>query len=356
MHFRIRTSLGTLLASLTLFGCSTHQPRNDVSAPASPYCLRGGNAESFSCDPDLRAAVEPLKEAPKTAARVQDDALYAELAEIKSWLNSEKDAYAENTSPSDESDVVLAPPVPPEPVAEPLPAPPLPALQADAQYRQVLEHAAALHQQGFYQHARAELEQLIQLYPYRPEAYNNLGVMLAESREYSAAIEQLKQALATHPHYARIHSNLRSLYAALAGNTYSDALGLRRNRPAPRLETLDATIDADDISGITGAIGKRLEYWALSPSLGADLRSAQYIAGFRPDSKTTHAQWLQSLTVTKAPLQLQAYELAVKTPDWVEVTLLAGLEPAPGSKRIQRSLTLIRFGTDWLISAEHDPD
>jgi tetratricopeptide (TPR) repeat protein len=361
MHLlrRVRLAPGTLttlilgpLLAITLAGCSSRPAQQDIARPDSPYCLRGGDTESFSCDPSVQAKVELAPAAPRSSSTLPDDALYADLAEIKNWLNSEKNVLADSTASSDESDVMLPPPVAPQEAPEPEPDPPLPTLLADAKYRESLDEAQSLYRQGFYQHAQAQLTQLIGLYPQRPEAYNNLGVMLAESGQYSEAISQLQRALSTHPYYATIHANLRSLYSALAGNTYNDALGLRRNRPAPQLETLDAGQDTDAARSITTEVGHRLESWAKSPTYAAEQRAALYIPGFRPNSKIDHAHWLQSLASPAPALQLQAYELAVMTPDWVEVTLQAGPLPPQEGSPVQRVLSLIRINSTWLISAE----
>lgn len=358
MHMERRTVAALLLSTLltaTLAGCGTRQ--ESIARPDSPYCLRGGSVESFSCDAQEPADTAPTHQALRQDAEpengnVTDDALYAELARIKSWLSSEKVEHADNTDSRDESDIVLPPPVAPQQERMPEPPPPLPTLLADAPYRQTLYEAQLLYREGFPQHAQSELMQLIALYPDRPEAYNNLGVMLAESGQYSEAINQLQKALATHPHYARIHANLRSLYAELAGNTYSNALGVRRKRPAPQLETLDSSLDAADARAITAQIADALEAWARSQALETQQRAALYIPGFRPSNKTNHAQWLQSLAQPAAALQLQAYELAIMTSDWVEVTLQAGPVPPEEGDSVQRVLSLIRIDSDWLISAE----
>ncbi|UTW11830.1 tetratricopeptide repeat protein [Marinobacterium rhizophilum] len=342
---------GILLAT-TLAGCSSRQAQQDIARPDSPYCLRSGNAESFSCDAAVPATTAAAATAPGRSGTIEDDALYAELAEIKSWLNSEKDEHADSNSNTDESDILLSPPVATAAPAEPAPAPPLPRLQADARYRLVLNDAQALYRQGFHQHAQTELMQLIELYPDRPEAYNNLGVMLAESRQYSDAIDQLQQALATHPHYARIHANLRNLYAELSKSTYSDALGLGRSRPAPRLDMLEAGLDADDASSITADVGQALEAWAKSPAMTLEQRAALYIPGFSPDGNIAHTEWLQSLATPTPALQLQAYELAVMTPDWVKVMLQAGPQPPAQGGTVKRELSLIRIDSRWLISKE----
>nr|WP_067289586.1 tetratricopeptide repeat protein [Marinobacterium profundum] len=344
-------ALGTLLVAI-LAGCSGGPAPQNVARPDSPYCLRGGDTESFSCDPSVQASVEPAPTTPRSSGNLTDDALYADLAEIKNWLNNEKDARADSIASSDESDVILPPPVAPQAAPEPKPAPPLPTLLANANYRNSLEEAQSLYRQGFYQHAQEQLSQLIPLYPQRPEAYNNLGVMLAETGQYSEAISQLQRALSTHPYYATIHANLRSLYGALAGNTYSDALGLRRNRPALRLDILEPGQDTDSTLSITAEVEGTLESWAKSPSYPAQQRAALYIPGFRPNSKTDHAQWLKSLDTPAPALQLQAYELALMTSDWVEVTLQAGPLPSQEGNPVQRVLSLIRMDSSWRISAE----
>lgn len=81
-------------------------------------------------------------------------------------------------------------------------------------------------------------------------------------------------------------------------------------------------------------------------------RAALYIPGFSPNGKTDHAQWLKSLATPSPALQLQAYELAVMSPDWVEVTLQAGPKPPAEGATVQRELSLIRIDDRWLISKE----
>ncbi|MFC6671716.1 tetratricopeptide repeat protein [Marinobacterium aestuariivivens] len=317
-------------------------------AAGLPYCLRGGSDEAFSCDPQKQQAPED----PTPVERDIDDAeLYARLAEIKSWLSSEKAALSDSPAGTGSGDIRLPPePAGPAQAPAPAPAPPLPSLLADARYREALQQAAEAQRQGHIDQVRIGLEQLILQFPERPEAYNNLGVLLAQQGQYSAALEQLRKALDTHPHYARIHDNLRSLYGALAGNTYYDALGLKRVRGRPELKALDAAQDANDDDSIAARVGTQLEHWAQSPAFTPAQRASLYIPGYRSDAKTSHRDWLSSLPPAADPLQLQEYELAVMSPDWVEVTLIARAQGA--DQPVRRELTLVRNDNRWLISSE----
>lgn len=76
--------------------------------------------------------------------------------------------------------------------------------------------------------ARELYQQLILERPDQPEAYNNLAVMHAAAGDYETAIEILKQGLATHPSYRTAYDNLTKVYAKLAGQAYSKALGDQR--------------------------------------------------------------------------------------------------------------------------------
>lgn len=342
-----RSTLFVLLG-LLLSGCGTDSLRDQVPPPESPYCLRGGSDDAYSCDP---AKQEPI-DIEAREAQLADAELDAKLAEIKNWLRTEKAALADSPGIGDESDVHLPPPKPaPRPATAP-PAPPLPDLLPDARYREALQDAARLQRQGYNEHARLTLEQLTLEFPERPEAFNNLGVLLVENGQYSEAIARLRQALETHPHYASIHDNLSKLYAALAGNTYTDALGMRRVRVPPQLDTLTAAEDANDDDSIATRVGTRIEYWADSPGFTPEQQAALYIPGYRPDTDTSHRQWLESLTGDDRPFHLQEYELAVMSPDWIEarVTVTRTGNDAPE----QRVLTLVRSSGQWLISSERD--
>ncbi|GGO82335.1 hypothetical protein GCM10011348_23490 [Marinobacterium nitratireducens] len=341
----VRSSLSILLA-LTLAACSSDARRDEVPAPQSPYCLRGGSDDVYSCDEASREPLDSTGQQPDYARADLD----ARLAEIKSWLRSEKAALQSQPGNGDESDVRLPPPTPePAPATEKV-APPLPSLLPDTPYREALAKAAELERRGYPEHARQLLRQLSQQYPRRPEAYNNLGVMLAANGQYSEAIEQLQLALATHPHYARIHENLRDLYGAIADSTYTDAMGMRRRRAPPQLQTLDAAQDAGDDDSIAARVGAQIELWAEAPGYTPEQQASLYLPGYRPDDETSHRLWLESLAQDDRTFRLQEYELAIMSPDWIEVRVSA---TRPGSdKPEQHVLTLVRNGSRWLISSE----
>lgn len=67
---------------------------------------------------------------------------------------------------------------------------------------------------------------LVQLYPESPEPYNNLAVVHARKGENDKAVEVLLQAFETHPSYAQVQTNLKTVYATLATQAYNRALNL----------------------------------------------------------------------------------------------------------------------------------
>jgi len=75
--------------------------------------------------------------------------------------------------------------------------------------------------------AEGVFERLIEIDPSSPEAYNNLAVLHAGNGNYQQAIDTLKRALGTHPSYHAAFDNLSKLYARLASDAYSRALGVR---------------------------------------------------------------------------------------------------------------------------------
>ncbi len=102
----LTASRGSLVALLTLLlaGCSSLH--DEVPRPDSPYCLRGGSDEVYSCDPARQA---PLATPVQTSQNADSD-LDARLADIKQWLSSEKAAMQQTPGTGDESDVLLPPP------------------------------------------------------------------------------------------------------------------------------------------------------------------------------------------------------------------------------------------------------
>lgn len=74
--------------------------------------------------------------------------------------------------------------------------------------------------------AIAVFEKLSQDYPDLAEPYNNLAVLYAAGGDYRKARATLELALRTNPSYATAHENLGDIYAALAAQSYAQALKL----------------------------------------------------------------------------------------------------------------------------------
>lgn len=63
-------------------------------------------------------------------------------------------------------------------------------------------------------------------YPELPEPYNNLAVLYASQKKYTAAKNTLEMAIRAHPGYATAHENLGDIYAKMASQAYEKALAL----------------------------------------------------------------------------------------------------------------------------------
>lgn len=74
--------------------------------------------------------------------------------------------------------------------------------------------------------AIALFEKLSQDYPDLAEPYNNVAVLYAAQGDYGKARSTLELALRTNPSYATAHENLGDVYAALAAQSYAQALKL----------------------------------------------------------------------------------------------------------------------------------
>jgi tetratricopeptide (TPR) repeat protein len=68
--------------------------------------------------------------------------------------------------------------------------------------------------------------QLTEDYPELAEPYNNLAALHAAAGEYDKARAALEQALRSNPGYATAHENLGDVYAMLASQSYGRALNL----------------------------------------------------------------------------------------------------------------------------------
>jgi tetratricopeptide (TPR) repeat protein len=69
-------------------------------------------------------------------------------------------------------------------------------------------------------------ERIIEDYPDLAEPYNNLAVLYAGAGDYLKARATLEQALRTNPSYATAHQNLGDVQVALAAQSYARALKL----------------------------------------------------------------------------------------------------------------------------------
>ena len=74
--------------------------------------------------------------------------------------------------------------------------------------------------------AIALYERLNTDYPELAEPYNNLAVLYAGDGDYGRARAALEQAVRVNPTYATGHENLGDMYAALAAQSYAQALKL----------------------------------------------------------------------------------------------------------------------------------
>jgi tetratricopeptide (TPR) repeat protein len=72
--------------------------------------------------------------------------------------------------------------------------------------------------------AMLEYRWLLDHYPERPEAYNNMARLLAHTGETQQAIALLEQGLATHPVYQLMFNNMRKLFDSMAQQAYQAAL------------------------------------------------------------------------------------------------------------------------------------
>lgn len=97
-------------------------------------------------------------------------------------------------------------------------------------------------------------------YPHLPEPLNNLAVIYVNRGDLNRAISTLQQAFETHPSYARVQSNLRTLYTTLASQAYNKALNIGSQAPTPILASLSqipatiATIPHVNSKLVVGAV------------------------------------------------------------------------------------------------------
>lgn len=114
-----------------------------------------------------------------------------------------------------------------------------------------LLYGTALIKRNKLQAAEDVFNKLIGIYPDAPEAYNNLATIYALRGNNDKAVSTLLQAFNTHPSYAQVQQNLKSIYANLANQAYNRALDLdsKQSVTPPQLATLDQVYLARPIGG-----------------------------------------------------------------------------------------------------------
>ena len=90
----------------------------------------------------------------------------------------------------------------------------------------ILLHSSLLTRQQRFEESRALLSSALVRFPEVPELYNNQAANAAAEGELGEAIELLQTAFATHPSFAQIQSNLKSLYTVTAQRALSPQDGL----------------------------------------------------------------------------------------------------------------------------------
>jgi len=101
-----------------------------------------------------------------------------------------------------------------------------------------LQHAEELIQQGLFEQARKIIEEQLQLDPSSVEAYNLMGVVYADEKDYAHATDAFQQALRLAPNSTKTRNNLGSLYVTqqkldLAEKEFTTVLGIApENRDA----------------------------------------------------------------------------------------------------------------------------
>ena len=113
-----------------------------------------------------------------------------------------------------------------------------PVAQQGDEFSKLLAQANATLSAGRTEEAKAQLLELSQRYPKRPEPLNNLATIAANAADYDLAISYLLQAINGHPSYQTLYNNLKELHSAQAALAYSKALGLSADHQSPQLAVL----------------------------------------------------------------------------------------------------------------------
>ncbi|MEH6578126.1 MAG: tetratricopeptide repeat protein [Amphritea sp.] len=115
-----------------------------------------------------------------------------------------------------------------------------------------LTYGIALMDQNKLQAAEDIFNKLIELYPDAPEPYNNLAAIYARRGDNNKAIDLLLQGFNTHPSYAQLRLNLKTVYASLANQVYNRALDSNEKNTLVRsnLTILDQTYIATPVAPV----------------------------------------------------------------------------------------------------------
>ncbi len=210
---------------------------------------------------------------------------------------------------------------------------------ADADLEQLaieLQRVDKLESAGNTAEAIRRYESLIKRYPQRPELYNNLAVLLAESGKLDRARERLEQALHVDKVYATVYENLTAVYVEMARGSYAKALQLGVSPQQVNLKEVELampaplkTIVAEKNQGVAEAAARdtgsatsvfqpledknilmTLQGWASAWSAQeVDLYLSFYAADFQPEKGLSRARWEQQRSQR------------LRRPAWVKITL-----------------------------------
>ena len=269
----LRTTISTLISTSILVGCGplVQKPTAETSASTEQgnnqgYCYNGGRASEYSCDPDKASTQADMR-----ITEVDEVWMSAKLAEVRTWMEKEKQAIinGEKSSPTAAGDLAAIKVsdskefISTVSIATPTPQHSSPELIKILRLSQQGQHQKALanintviadnpnmasaqltkgiisSNMGNKSAAKTIFKRLMKDYPDRPEAFNNLAVIYSEEGNFPQAIETLQQAFQTHPSYAQVHSNLKELYATLASQAYSKALDLGSESESPDLAMIN---------------------------------------------------------------------------------------------------------------------
>jgi tetratricopeptide (TPR) repeat protein len=288
-----RTPLALLLTAV--ISSASHANDND-NDPAT-FCRNGGQSTDYTCDNDKQ---RPDREAIDARALPSTDEAWMQgkLAEIKAWLQQEKESPGATTLQQPTAATQSAVPTQNISVRNPAATNPelmrIETLSREGNHRGamtainsymasnqnslegLLTKSLVLNNMGQKKEAEALLKNTISRYPSSPEAYNNLAVLYSEQGDYGRAIETLLKAFSTHPTYAQVHQNLRELYSTVASQAYSRALNMDEKQNAPQLVMLRRTSEntAPTVNYQPAAITSSTTVASLTPAKTA----APYIA------------------------------------------------------------------------------